>query len=714
MPTQYIAGTVWLHLAVIAFLSTQLQIVSALPSGRVSQVLSPAQHPGRFHIFPTFSVTSDSGTCADLAVSIQSVLNTTTCIRMYSDDFYYYRSEFCTDPCFQDFKQLFQQFFEAECTDGTESPANLERFLCPTQTTSDQAQKLLEFKNSLANADCIPTFSSWSAQSADAPCDWEGVKCWEGGFFSHLVESIKLPSASTPLAGTLSSALSDVYTIAEIDLSNNDLCGPLPTGLLDMPLLVLLMIHGNNQLCDGLPGKLPIPASFPLDSIGQTCGVCPNKDSWVPQQDLKDQAALLKAFRNALPLSQYIQNLVAWTGDNPCTWPGVTCWTDGLYIGKVRRVELPNQYPKLVGAIAGELALVQTLESIDLSGNDLCGLLPDFSGRLSCFPSILKTLDIHGNAKLRSAYPVSESLLKNTDGLDLHNTDLAPLCPPDLSALPCDAGSHLDPQDYICQSCQPCSQEHHFRSGCGGPFDGVCTNCSDCIEGRYRANCGGATEGSCDLCPGCGLGRFRENCSYTSSGVCSDCPKCGKGSFSLGCNGISQGDCVPCESCPTGEYRAECSDQLSGHCETCGTCAAGFFRDGCSGVDEGSCKLCAFCPDGQYRENCGVSDPGSCAVCPDCPFGYYRSGCSNTSLGMCLPCNSCQDGTYRAGCSGRSEGVCASCDTCDEGSMRVECSDLNAGYCQLCEPCKIGFYRGSCPGECLPYAGCDSGFWRVD
>ena len=61
MPAQYIAGTVWLHLAVIAFLSTLLQIVSALPSGRVSQVLSPAQHPGRFHIFPTFSVTSDSG-----------------------------------------------------------------------------------------------------------------------------------------------------------------------------------------------------------------------------------------------------------------------------------------------------------------------------------------------------------------------------------------------------------------------------------------------------------------------------------------------------------------------------------------------------------------------------------------------------------------------------------------------------------------------------
>jgi hypothetical protein len=113
----------------------------------------------------------------------------------------------------------------------------------------------------------------------------------------------------------------------------------------------------------------------------------------------------------------------AWAGgDDPCSWPGVTC-EDVPGGGPARRAIVTRLVLRdrgLGGALPREIGLLTDLVHLDLSGNRLRGRLPPQLGHLRN----LVHLDLSRN-RLRGEIPARLRLLHRLQTLDLHGNRLS-------------------------------------------------------------------------------------------------------------------------------------------------------------------------------------------------------------------------------------------------------------------------------------------------
>ncbi|KAL0351426.1 UNVERIFIED_CONTAM: Receptor-like protein EIX1 [Sesamum calycinum] len=115
-------------------------------------------------------------------------------------------------------------------------------------------------------------------------------------------------------------------------------------------------------------------------------------------------------------------NLSSWGGQehNCCTWKGVSCNENTSH---VIGLQLPGY--QLRGNISPALFDLSTsLVSVDLSDNQLDGLIPDALGSFS----FLEYLDLSGN-RLEGGFPESLSDLSRLYFLDLSHNQLTGLVP---------------------------------------------------------------------------------------------------------------------------------------------------------------------------------------------------------------------------------------------------------------------------------------------
>ncbi|KAL6883801.1 hypothetical protein ACP4OV_011215 [Aristida adscensionis] len=248
-----------------------------------------------------------------------------------------------------------------------------------------EAQALLRWKDSLAPrpasaADALATWSpdGSSSAAAAAPCSWRGVSC---DFLGRVV-AVDVPGAG--LAGALDALdLSSLPRLRRLNLSFNALTGPsfFPTNA-SAPLLSVSSVDlSNNNLSGPIPATLPafmpnlehlnlssnhfageIPATLANLTRLQSLVLGSNHLAGGIPPALGNIAGLRELELSSNPLG----------GGIPAT------------LGKLRSLERINvSLAQLESTIPGELSLCTNLTVIGLAGNKLSGPLPPSLAKLT-------------------------------------------------------------------------------------------------------------------------------------------------------------------------------------------------------------------------------------------------------------------------------------------------------------------------------------------
>jgi len=236
--------------------------------------------------------------------------------------------------------------------------------------------------------------TGWLA--TNTPCSWFGVTCGDGNV-------TRLNLSNNQLSGPLPPKIGNLAALTRLGLWDNQLSGPLPPEIGNLAALTYLSL-GSNQLSDSIPpeiGNLAALTSLTL-SDNQLSGPLP--------PEIGNLAALtyLRLERNQLsgPLPPEIGNLAA--------------LTRVLYL-------FSNQ---LSGEIPPELGDLSSLADLRLSSNQLSGEIPPELGDLAA----LTTLDLSRN-QLSGPLPPEISNLAALTYLGLWDNQLSGPLPPEIGNL---------------------------------------------------------------------------------------------------------------------------------------------------------------------------------------------------------------------------------------------------------------------------------------
>ena len=260
--------------------------------------------------------------------------------------------------------------------------------------------------------------------------------------------------------------------VGTLDLSNNNLIGPLPAALAELDSLLLLNLMGNqltgaipsafgrfprlrdlilqsNDLSESLPASLgdlstlrflalgnnpeltgPLPATFGnlslrvfLASLTALC-VPANLSSWfnsIPTRDFfrfceshtADRAALVEVFHDMAGTEWLHQT--NWLSTAPIsTWHGVTTNSEG------RVTELTLNRNRLIGRLSPHLWSLTELTNLELYGNEITGAIPPEIAKLTK----LTNLELDGNSLTGSLLPEFFTLTKLTN-IEIERNDLS-------------------------------------------------------------------------------------------------------------------------------------------------------------------------------------------------------------------------------------------------------------------------------------------------
>ncbi|CAN0050348.1 unnamed protein product [Ectocarpus sp. 6 AP-2014] len=555
-------------------------------------------------------------------------------------------------------------------------------------------------------------------------CDWYGVVCDSDG---RNVTGLAL--AGNGLAGNLSEAveLFDVLSLISIDLSDNELVGPVALGFGLIPDLEVLDLSRN--------GLSYFPTSWGTEASSlRHLSLQQNEISGtLPSAWLEVVSSTSYPLVHSREVSVWLPELRTLAlGGNAITMPVYHALQSVIGFESLQVLDLSNnsldgtvgQYFELhscaggsldecdsitvkTGAsnlailllssnsIEGELeahSFPRSLSALTVSDNLFTGPVPEDCAQLSVFLA-------DGNEGLNdTSLPSFASYANSSDVVTRHNNVSCPVISGQDTA---GRGVHLslDPS-YLGYSHCVC-----IKGMQGNAEDG----CQACPEGTYRGAADLFATRSCKPCPAHTwiLATGSETVSqckcepgfYDTLGGIGDgapsCAACPSGSVaSDGFGAISVAAC----SCPAGRYLDEAA-------ETCTDCQAGSYKTAVGN----DVSLCVPCPEGTYSPQTGGT---SSDVCIPCEAGTYSETSGAGSSSTCLPCPS---GTFSAKTGLFEAELCGSCpagyysedeagatsmDVCLPCSSGKYSSEPGASSSRACEPCPDGFSSLGGSHEC--------------
>ncbi|KAL1208323.1 Receptor-like protein 2 [Cardamine amara subsp. amara] len=302
-------------------------------------------------------------------------------------------------------------------------------FLSPTFLTVSEAVCNLQDQESLlwfsGNVSSSVSPLNWN-MSIDC-CSWEGITC-DDSSDSH-VTAISLPLRG--LSGTLTTSVQNLQRLSHLDLSYNNLFGPLPSGFFSaLDQLMVLNLSYNN-----FNGEFPLEESFENGS---------NRFFSIQTLDLSSnllQGQVLRSsvfLQGAINLTSFNVSNNGFIGPIPsfmCTSSPQLSKLDFSYndfgghisqgLGKCLKLSvLRAGFNNLSGEIPSEIYKLSKLEQLFLPVNHLSGKIDDDITRLSK----LTILDLHLN-HLQGDIPVGIGNLTSLRILQLHINNLTGLIP---------------------------------------------------------------------------------------------------------------------------------------------------------------------------------------------------------------------------------------------------------------------------------------------
>ncbi|CAN0361085.1 unnamed protein product, partial [Ectocarpus sp. 12 AP-2014] len=556
-------------------------------------------------------------------------------------------------------------------------------YLCPTAFASAYTEEVqvagLEALYYATNGQDWANSTGWSDGSLGV-CSWYGVTCdSEGGNVTGISLSNNL------LVGDVSEATDLTYVISleEVDLSDNELSGPVPLNLGMMPNMEILDLSGNEM------------SHFPA-AWGSGASMLRH----LSLQNNRISGSLPAAWLNVTDSSSY---------------PLVHLQSSSPWLPELRSLLLGGNNMNATGYAALQtVANWRSLQTLDLSDNALTGSMDDAlalyyycdgSGSSGCGGNVssvaaplLRVLKVDGNDLIGSPPRVVDTDNRRIDLLDVsdngnfvgevpasysellilfaENTSLSGLDLPDfIDATTTTAAGVWNEKStvhdlFVCPAFKPSADENVVAVTLDHAYDGysVCT-CNDGFQGS-----GGGSE--CSECP---LGSYRnleEEDDPLAEGVCSPCPS---NSTTLQNGSWLKSQCVcatnfydeqggagsepSCLACPSGSRTltagavnitsCECEpgrifNTTSGACEGC---AAGTYKP----AHGNHIGLCLPCPTGTYSDTVGAT---SQSFCEKCPVGFYGGSYGLSSVTGCVACPA---GTFGAVQGLSSESMCTDC-----------------------------------------------------
>ncbi|CAL4925356.1 unnamed protein product [Urochloa decumbens] len=237
----------------------------------------------------------------------------------------------------------------------------LSPFLSVADSLRSEAEALARWKDSLAPSAAATTLASWSLHgsvAAAAPCAWHGVSC------DPLGRVVGVDVAGAGLAGTLGALdLSSLPSLATLNLSSNALTGPFfsfppPSSDTSAPLLSVRSVDLSNNNLSG-----PIPAALPAYMPNlERLNLSYNRFAGGIPAALGDVTGLRELDLSSNPLG----------GTVPAA------------LGKLLSLEQLNvSLTQLESTIPSELSLCANLTVIGLASNRLSGVLPSSLAKLA-------------------------------------------------------------------------------------------------------------------------------------------------------------------------------------------------------------------------------------------------------------------------------------------------------------------------------------------
>ena len=250
--------------------------------------------------------------------------------------------------------------------------------------------------------------------SDDPLNQWQRVTTDENG----QVTGVDL--GSNQLNGEIPTELGDLSNLKLLFISDNNLTGTLPQGLIGLSGLESFRFHNNSGLC------APIDEAFQtwLHGIAEIYG-----SSCAPEDSLEDREVLVQLY-NALDGENWNNN-ANWLTELPIRqWHGVI--NDAS--GRVTRLLLESN--GLAGEIPKELGSLSNLKRLELGNNDLTGEIPRELGNLSDLETLLllgSTSRLTGG--LSGGIPKELGTLSKLEALNLKFNQLAGEIPTELGNL---------------------------------------------------------------------------------------------------------------------------------------------------------------------------------------------------------------------------------------------------------------------------------------
>ncbi|CAK9154254.1 unnamed protein product [Ilex paraguariensis] len=281
--------------------------------------------------------------------------------------------------------------------------------LCSTNATSASAREatsLLKWKASLQNSSCLTSWtispnkasnSSSHPNPSASPCTWFGVSC------NNNRSIVRLNLTTSSLQGTLYDfPFSSLSNLAYLDISLNELSGPIPPQIGQLSKLIYLDLSVN------LLSRM-VPLEIGLLKNLQTLHLAENNFNGSIPREIGQLTSLIE-------LSLYSNNL---TGN-------ITVSLGNL--SKLAYLYL-NQN-NLSGSIPPEMGNLFNLVELNIGSNHLIGSIPSSFGKLNK----LAMLHLFNN-QLSSFIPPEIGTLKSLYNLSLHTNNLSGSIPTSLGNL---------------------------------------------------------------------------------------------------------------------------------------------------------------------------------------------------------------------------------------------------------------------------------------